>query len=97
MPLEKKQVFPNLFRYVCDSCPFDWPRTPVKESDLPPPPTHVCPNEDRPELKAVSKEQDTRTTESTRPKHVAVCTCWGAVAYAANLINGEGEQPIAVK
>jgi len=67
MPLEKRQVFPNLFRYVCDSCLFDWPRTPVKESELPPSPTHSCPNENRPDLNAVLEEQERRTSGSTSP------------------------------
>src|SRR5258707_12173231 len=97
MSLEKRQVFPNLFRYVCDSCPFDWPRTPVKESDLPPPPTHLCPNEKPPDQKAVLGEQERRTSESTRPKPVAVCTRCGAVSYAPNLINGQCAQTVAGK
>lgn len=108
MPLEKRQVFPNLFRYVCDSCPFDWPRTPVKESDLPPPPAHACPNENRPEakavrseLKAVLEKQEKKTSESTRegtkPRPVAVCTRCGAVSYATNLINGQCAQTLAGK
>jgi hypothetical protein len=97
MSLEKRQVFPDLFRYVCDSCPFDWPRTPVKESDLPPPPTHSCPNENRPDLKPVLEEQEKRTSESTRPKPVAVCTRCGAISYAANLINGQCAQTVAGK
>jgi len=97
MSLEKRQVFPNLFRYVCDSCPFDWPRTPVKESDLPPPPTHACPNENRVDLKAVLKEQEIGTSESTRPKPVAVCTRCGAVSYSPNLINGQCTETVAGK
>ena len=68
MSLEKKEVFPNLFRYVCDSCPFDWPRTPVKESDLPPPPAHSCPNENRSDAKPVLEEQERGTSESATPK-----------------------------
>src|SRR5260370_33324817 len=95
MSLEKRQVFPNLFRYVCDSCPFDWPRTPVKESDLPPPTTHARPNENRPDLKVVLEEQE--RSESTRPKPVAVCTRCGAVSYAPNLINGQCAQTVAGK
>jgi len=111
MSLEKKEVFPNLFRYVCDSCPFDWPRTPVKESDLPPPPAHSCPNEDQPGLKPVLEEQERGTSESagpksesaapksesTKPKPVAVCTRCGAVSYALNLINGQCAQTVAGK
>src|SRR5260370_2195807 len=89
MSLEKRQVFPNLFRYACDSCPFDWPRAPVKESDLPPPPSHSCPNENRPDLKPVLEEQEKGTGENTRPKPVAVFTRGGAISYAANLINGQ--------
>ena len=97
MPLEKKQVFPNLFRYVCDSCSFDWPRTPVKEGDLPPPPAHSCPNENRPDPKPVPQEQEKVTTESTKPRPVAVCTRCGAVSYAVNLINGQCVQIVAGK
>ena len=101
MALEKKQVFPNLFRYVCDSCSFDWPRTPVKESDLPPPPTHSCPNENRPEQKParepVREEQEKKTSESTKPRPVAVCTRCGAVSYATNMINGQCAQTVAGK
>jgi hypothetical protein len=97
MSLEKRQVFPDLFRYVCDSCPFDWPRTPVKESELPPPPTHSCPNENRPELKAVLEEQERSASGSTRPPPVAVCTRCGAVSYAPNLINGQCAQIVAGK
>ena len=104
MSLEKKEVFPNLFRYVCDSCPFDWPRTPVKESDLPPPPAHSCPNENQPGLKPVLEEQEKGTSEnptpkseSTKPKPVAVCTRCGAVSYALNLINGQCAQTVAGK
>ena len=97
MSIEKSQVFPNLFRYVCDSCPFDWPRTPVKESELPPSPTHSCPNENRPDLNAVLEEQERRTNGSTRPKPVAVCTRCGAVSYAPNLINGQCAQMVAGK
>jgi hypothetical protein len=111
MSLEKKEVFPNLFRYVCDSCPFDWPRTPVKESDLPPPPAHSCPNENQPDLKPVLAEQERGTSESTapksestgpksesaRPRPVAVCTRCSAVSYAVNLINGQCTQTIAGK
>jgi hypothetical protein len=97
MPLEKREVFPNLFRYVCDSCPFDWPRTPVKESELPPPPAHSCPIEDRPKPKAVPQEQESRSSVNTRPKPVAVCTRCGAVSYATNLINGQCVEMIAGK
>jgi hypothetical protein len=97
MPLEKRQIFPNRFRYVCDSCSFGWPRTPVKESELPPPPTHSCPIQNRPELKAVLEEQGTTANGSTKPKPVAVCTRCGAVSYAPNRINGQCEQMIAGK
>jgi len=97
MPLEKRQVFSNLFRYVCNSCPFDWPRTPVKESELPPPPTHSCPNENRPDLNAVLEEKERRTSGSTRPKPVAVCTRCGAVSYTPNLINGQCAQMVPGK
>src|SRR5258708_32444998 len=76
MSLEKRQVFPNLFRYVCDSCPFDWPRTPVKESDLPPPPTHACPNENRPDLKVVLEEQErSESTSRVRKNTVRAARC----------------------
>ena len=102
MPLEKKQVFPNLFRYVCDSCPFDWPRTPVKESELPPPPNHACPIENVPEAKAVSKEapskeQERKAEGSAKPRPVAVCTRCGAVSYATQYINGQCAQVVAGK
>lgn len=97
MALEKRQIFPNLFRYVCDSCPFEWPRTPVRESELPPPPTHSCRNQNRPELKAVVEEHDTRDSEGPKPKPVAVCTRCGSVSYAANLINGQCGQVVAGK
>src|SRR2546430_17726909 len=92
MPLEKKQVFPNLYRYVCDSWPLDWPRTPGKESDLPPPPAHACPSENKPHAKPGLEEQEKKPSESTKPKPVAVCTRCGAVSYAANLSNGECAQ-----
>src|SRR5258708_35612399 len=82
MALEKKQVLPNRFRYVCDSCPFEWPRTPMKESELLPPPTHSCPNKDRPEMKAILEKQEKRASGSTRPKPVAVCTRCGGGLYA---------------
>jgi len=97
MPLEKKQVFPNLYRYVCDSCPFDWPRTPVKESDLPAPPAHACPNENRPDAKPLLEEQEKKPGESTKPKPVAVCTRCGALSYATNLINGQCAQTVTGK
>jgi hypothetical protein len=97
MSLEKKQVFPNLFRYVCDSCSFDWPRTPMKESDLPPPPSHSCPNENRPELKPALEEPGKKNGENTKPRPVAVCTRCGAVSYAQNLINGQCAQTVAGK
>ena len=97
MPLEKREIFPNLFRYVCDSCSFDWPRTPVKESELPPPPTHSCPNQNQPELKAALEQQETRANGSTKPKPVAVCTRCGAVSFAPNLINGQCKQMVAGK
>lgn len=97
MPLEKKQVFPNLFRYVCDSCSFDWPRTPVKESELPPAPAHSCRNQNRPETKAVVEEPATSDTRSARPKPVAVCTRCGAVSYETKLINGQCGQTVAGK
>jgi hypothetical protein len=77
----------------------------VKESDLPPPPSHSCPNENRPELKAaheparepVHEEEEKKTSESTKPRPVAVCTRCGAVSYAANLINGQCAQTVAGK
>src|SRR2546430_2872110 len=94
MPLEKKQVFPNLYRYVCDSCPFDWPRTPVKESDLPPPPAHACPSENKPHPKPVPEEQEKKPSESSKPKPVAVSTRCGAVSYATNLTNGQCAQTV---
>ena len=97
MPLEKRQILPNLFRYVCDSCSFDWPRTPVRESELPPPPTHSCPNQNRTELKAVVEEQETRDKGGARRKPAAVCTRCGAVSYAQNLINGQCVQLVAGK
>jgi hypothetical protein len=97
MPLEKKQVFPNLFRYVCDSCSFDWPRTPVKESDLPPPPSHACANANRPEPKAGVEDQEKKTSEGTKPRPVAVCTRCGAVSHATSLINGQCAQTVAGK
>jgi hypothetical protein len=97
MPLEKRQILPNLFRYVCDSCSFDWPRTPVKESELPPPPAHSCQSQNRPELKAVVVARETRDRDKTRPKPVAVCTRCGAVSYAPNLINGQCGQMVAGK
>jgi len=97
MPLEKKQVFPDLFRYVCDSCPFDWPRTPMKESELPPPPSHACPNKNPPETKAVPKEQERKADASTKPRPVAVCTRCGAVSYAPSFINGQCAQVVAGK
>lgn len=97
MPLEKKQVLANLFRYVCDSCAFDWPRTPVTESELPLPPAHSCRKEDRTESKASVDVQETRANASARPKPVAVCTRCGAVSYSANLINGQCGQMVAGK
>jgi hypothetical protein len=97
LALEKKQVLPNRFRYVCDSCPFEWPRTPVKESELLPPPNHSCPNKDRPDMKAILEEQERRASGSTRPRPVAVCTRCGAVSYTAHLINGQCAQQIAGK
>lgn len=97
MALEKKQVFPDLFRYVCDSCSFDWPRTPVKENDLPPPPSHSCPNTNRPEPKPVIEEQEKKTAKDPKPKPVAVCTRCGAVSYATNMINGQCAQTVAGK
>ena len=97
MPLEKRQILPNRFRYVCDSCSFDWPRTPVKDSELPPPPTHSCRSENRTALKAVVEEQEKVDNESTRPKPVAVCTRCGAVSYSPNLINGQCGQMVAGK
>src|SRR5260221_14468146 len=97
MALEKKQVLPDRFRYVCDSCPFEWPRTPMKESELLPPPTHSCPNKDRPEMKASLEKQEKRASGSTRPKPVAVCTRCGGVSYATDQINGQCAQRVAGK
>jgi hypothetical protein len=97
MTLDKRQILPDRFRYVCDSCSFDWPRTPVKESELPPPPTHACRNQNRTELKAVIEEHETKDKGSERPKPVAVCTRCGAVSYAQGLINGQCVQMIAGK
>jgi hypothetical protein len=97
MPLEKRQILPNRFRYVCDSCSFDWPRTPVEESELPPPPPHSCRNQNQPEPKAVVEEQDKRAYASARPKPVAVCTRCGAVSYETKLINGQCTQIVAGK
>ena len=97
MALEKRQVFPNLFRYVCDSCSFDWPRTPVKENDLPPPPSHSCPSANRPEPKPVVEEQEKKTAEDPKPRPVAVCTRCGAVSYATNMINGQCAQTVGGK
>jgi hypothetical protein len=97
MPLEKRQILPNRFRYACGSCSFDWPRTPVAESELPPPPAHLCRNQNQPEPNAVLEEQEKRTSESTRPKPVAVCTRCGAISYATNLINGKCAQTVAGK
>ena len=97
MPLEKKQVFPNLFRYVCDSCSFDWPRTPVKESELPSPPAHSCQNQNRPQPRAAVEEQETGVNASSRPKPVAVCTRCGAVSHEKKLINGQCGQMVAGK
>src|SRR5579885_1133324 len=42
MSLEKREIFRNRFRYVCATCSFNWPRTPLPESELPPPPRHSC-------------------------------------------------------
>ena len=95
MPLEKKQVLPDLFRYVCDSCSFDWPRTPVKESELPPPPAHSCRDQNRAETNAVVEEPETRDTGSARLKPVAVCTRCGSVSYETKLINGQCGQIVA--
>src|SRR5258707_1796550 len=97
MALEKKQVLPNRFRYVCDTCPFEWPRTPVKESELLPPPTHSCPNKDRPEMKAILEKQEKRASGSTRPKPVAVCTRCGGGSYPPEPNNGQCAQPGAGK
>jgi hypothetical protein len=66
MPLEKRKIFPNRFRYVCDPCSFGWPRTPVNESELPPPPAHSCQSQNRPELKAVVVARETRDSDTTR-------------------------------
>ena len=82
MPLEKKQVLPNLFRYVCDSCSFDWPRTPVKEGDLPPPPAHSCPNENRPAPKPVPEEQEKVISESTKPRPRTICVAFTPIGFA---------------
>lgn len=107
MPLEKRQILPDRFRYACDSCSFDWPRTPVKESELPPPPAHSCRNQSPTEPKPVVEERvveervveerRTKDNESARPKPVAVCTRCGAVSYAPNLINGQCVQMVAGK
>ena len=97
MALEKKQVLPKRFRYVCDSCPFEWPRTPVKESELLPPPTHSCPNKGRPDMKAILEKHEKRANGSTRPKPVAVCTRCGGVSYATDQINGQCAQRLAGK
>src|SRR5579885_2809267 len=42
MSLQKREVFPNRFRYVCATCSFNWPRTPLPENELPPAPRHSC-------------------------------------------------------
>ncbi len=97
MALEKKQVLPNRFRYKCDNCPFEWPRTRVKESELLPPPTHSCPNKDRPDMKAIVEKHEKRASGSTRPRPVAVCTRYGEVSYATDQINGQCAQRVAGK
>lgn len=97
MPLEKRQVLPNRFRYVCDSCSFDWPRTPVKESELPAPPAHSCRKQIRTESKASVDVPKTSVNEGTRPRPVAVCTRCGAASYEPKLINGQCGQMIAGK
>src|SRR5690348_2265422 len=97
MPLEKRQVFPDRFRYVCDSCSFDWPRTPVKESELPPPPKHVCRKPKSKEAQPTIEKQETKETAGAKPKPVALCTRCGAVSYVTSLINGQCQQIVAGK
>src|SRR5258708_39659403 len=64
----------------------------MKESELLPPPTHSCPNKDRPEMKAILEKQEKRASGSTRPKPVAVCTRCGGGSYATGQINGQWGQ-----
>lgn len=97
MPLEKRQIFPNLFRYVCDTCSFAWPRTPVADSELPPPPAHSCRIQNPPEPITGPGAPERKNSEGAKPKPVAVCTRCGALSYAANLINGQCGQMVAGK
>jgi len=69
----------------------------MKESDLPLPPSHSCPNENRPELKPALEEQGKKNGENTKPRPVAVCTRCAAVSYAQNLINGQCAQTVVGK
>jgi len=43
MALVKIQLYPGMFIYRCDSYPFEYPKNPVKEGELPMPPSgHQC-------------------------------------------------------
>jgi hypothetical protein len=69
----------------------------MKESELPPPPSHACPNENRPETKEVPKGQERNAIGSAKPRPVAVCTRCGMVSYATQFINGQCAQVVAGK
>ena len=93
MPLEKREVLPNRFRYVCSTCSFAWPTTLVPESELPPPPKHSCGNAGHTDMKGSVGGQT--TSGGARPKPVAVCTHCGAVSYDATQINGRCAEQLA--
>ena len=94
MSLEKREVFPNRFRYVCLACPFMWPRTPVPEAELPSPPKHSCPKkgQDNPD----SGEQTGHKAEpDVKPRPVGICTHCGAISYDTGQLNGRCTEQVA--
>lgn len=94
MPLEKREIFPDRFRYVCGTCTFMWPSTPVPEPELPPPPKHRCPNTTQVEMKR-SLAAPQKIREEVMPRPVSVCTHCGAVSYDMTQLNGRCKEQLA--
>lgn len=53
MALQLIEPNPGHFGYKCDSCGFEFPKDPVSEIELGPPPAHDCPNEGRLNIKKI--------------------------------------------
>lgn len=69
----------------------------MKESELPPPPKHVCRKPKPKEAQPTIEKQETKEAAGAKPKPVALCTRCGAVSYVTSLINGQCQQIVAGK